>query len=105
MAIEEKNSSFKEFEGTPRAYLRIAIIFSVVLNLYLYLGMVVLVYWVNGESWILGWKPVLVGLLFASFFARVGYRWMMRLDAQFGSGRGWTLQSQRVKLPERATRR
>lgn len=102
MAIEEKNSGFKEFDGTPKTYARIATIVSVVLNLYLYLGMVALVYLVNGQSWILGWKSILTAVLFTAFFARAAYRWMMRLDAQFGSGKGWTLESQMVKLPERA---
>jgi hypothetical protein len=105
MTIEEKVSGFKEFDGTPKSYLWIAIIVSVVLNLYLYLGMVVIVHLVNGESWILGWKALLITALFTAFFARVAYRWIMRLDAQFGSGKGWTLESQMVKLPERAPRR
>lgn len=36
-------------------------------------------------------------------FLTVSHRWIMRLDAQFGSGKGWTLESQMVKLPERAS--
>ena len=49
-------------------------------------------------------EPVLTAVVFTSIFARAAYRWMMRLDAQYGSGKGWTLESQMVKLPERAPR-
>ncbi len=94
-----------EFSGNPAKYRRIAIVSSVVLNLYLYLGMAGLQYWARGSTWLLGWKPVLGAVLFTALFARLSYRWMLRLDARFGTGRGWTLESRRLKLPERALRR
>ena len=94
-----------EFSGTPKKYLRIAIIFSIVLNSYLYFGLALVLYWHNGQTWMFGWKPILITVLFAVFFARVGYRWMMRLDAQFGTGKGWVLESRMLKLPERVIRK
>ena len=85
--MAQDDSKIVEFSGTPEAYRKVAVIGSVLLNLYLYLGMVVLLYVVNDQDWILGWKPMLVAVLFATWFARAAYRWIMRLDAQYGSGR------------------
>jgi hypothetical protein len=102
--MQEEKIIYKEFTGTPAAYLKICVALSVGLNLFIYLGMVGLLYGLNDQEWILGWKPAVIALVFAAWFARAAYRWIMRLDAQYGSGRGWTLDSQMVKLPDRATR-
>lgn len=101
--MQREQFTFQEFSGNPGKYKRIAFGGAIALNLYLYLGMVALVYGLNGQSWILGWKPILIAVLFTAFFARTAYRWIMRLDAQYGSGRSWKLESQMVKLPERIT--
>tara|TARA_R110001592_G_scaffold357416_1_gene660628 strand:+ start:211364 stop:211666 length:303 start_codon:yes stop_codon:yes gene_type:complete len=93
-----------EFSGSPKKYLRIAVGGSIVLNLYLYLGLTGVLFYCHQQTWMLGWKPVLVTILFTAAFARLAYRWIMRLDAQFGSGKGWSLESQMVKLPEPVTR-
>lgn len=102
--MNEETIVRKEFPGKPADYLKISIALSVGLNLFIYLGMVGLLYGVNDIDWILGWKPAVIAVVFSAWFARAAYRWMMRLDAQYGSGRGWTLESQMVKLPDRATR-
>ena len=102
--MQAEKITYKEFSGTPGAYLKIAVALSVGLNLFLYLGMVGLLYGMNDQDWILGWKPLVIAVVFAAWFARAAYRWIMRLDAQYGSGRGWILESQMVKLPDRATR-
>ncbi|MCE7904105.1 MAG: hypothetical protein DYH20_16150 [Gammaproteobacteria bacterium PRO9] len=94
-----------EFSGTPRKYLRFSIIASIVFNLYLYLGLGAIEYWANGSTWVFGWKPLLITVAMTVFFARLSYRWMMRLDARYGTGRGWVLESRQLKLPERAIRR
>lgn len=94
-----------EFSGSPAKYRRFAIISSITLNGYLYVGLAALQYWANGSTWLFGWKPVLVTVVFTALFAYLSYRWMMRLDARYGTGRGWTLESRRLKLPERALRR
>ncbi len=99
--MKKENFEVLEFSGNPRLYFRIALAGAIALNSYLYLGMIALVYGLNGQTWILGWKPALIAVLFTAFFARTGYRWIMRLDAQYGSGRSWKLESERVKLPER----
>lgn len=88
----------------PRDYRRYATWLSVAIHLYLYLGMIVLLYLVNGQAWILGWKPAVITLLSGVLLARLWYRWIMQLDARYGSGKGWELWSRRVKLPERAGR-
>ena len=94
-----------KFSGNPKKYLRFAVISSVVLNLYLYFGLAGVLYWHNGATWMFAWKPILITVLFIVFFARISYRWIMRLDAQFGTGKGWTLESRMLKLPERAIRK
>ena len=93
-----------EFSGTPKKYLRMSIILSLALNSFLYLGMVFLQYGLNDKNWILGWMPLLIAVLFTIWFARASYRWIMRLDGQFGSGKGWSLESRPIKLPERIVR-
>lgn len=102
--MKRETIAHAEFTGTPRTYLRIAIGGAIALNAYLYLGMIALVYGLNGQTWILGWKPALIAALFTVFFARTAYRWIMRLDAQYGSGKSWKLESQKIKLPERVSR-
>ncbi len=94
-----------EFSGTPKKYLRYAIISSIVLNLYLFLGLSAILYWHDGSTWLFSAKPIAITIGFAALFARISYRWIMRLDAQFGTGRGWSLKSRTLKLPERAIRR
>ena len=94
-----------EFSGTPKKYLRIAVGGSIALNLYLYLGLTGILYYGHDQTWMLEWKPILVAVLFTAVFARVAFRWIMRLDAQFGAGKGWSLESQMVKLPEPVTRK
>lgn len=74
-------------------------------HLYLYLGMLVLVHFVNGEDWILGWKPAVGAFISAAVFAHLSFGWTMRLDARYGRGAGWTLERVSVKLPEIAERR
>ena len=69
-----------------------------------FLAFALIKYWLHGDTWVFGWKPVLVTVLFAAWFGRTMYRWMMRLDAQYGRGSGWVLESVRVKLPELRSR-
>ena len=90
-----------EFSGNPAKYKKITLVGSFVLNTYLYLGMVGLVYGLNGSDWILGWKPILLTVVWAFVFSKIAFGWIMKLDAQVGSGRGWALDSAPIKLPER----
>ena len=57
-------------------------------------------YFLHGETWVFGWKPIAIAVVFALLFSRMAFRWIMRLDAQYGSGSSWTLESVQVKLPE-----
>ena len=90
-----------EFSGTAQKYRRFAILSSLVINLYLYFGLAAVVYLHEGATWVFSLKPTLVVAVFTALYARLAYRWMMRLDARYGSGRGWVLKSRRLKLPER----
>lgn len=94
-----------EFSGNPKTYLRIAVIGSIFFNLYLYLGLAGIQYFMHEETWLFTWKPILITVLFTAFFARAAYRWIMRLDAQYGTGKGWRMVSQTVKLPEMVERK
>jgi hypothetical protein len=94
-----------EFSGNPKKYLRFAIITSLVINLYLYFGLAAVLYWHNGATWLFSLKPILITVVFTAFFVRTSYRWMMRLDAQYGTGKGWVLESRSLKLPERRIRK
>lgn len=89
-----------EFPWHPRRYARLAVLLSLGIHAYLYLGMIGLVYLLNRQDWILGWKPLAVAVVSAVVFGRLAYSWIMRLDAQYGSGSGWRLVSRSVKLPE-----
>ena len=89
-----------EFSGKPKTYLWVSIFGAIAFNLFLYLSLAAILVFGHDQTWILGWKPILITALFIVFLARVSYRWTMRLDAQFGTGKGWALISQSVRLPE-----
>lgn len=94
-----------EFSGSPQKYLRIAIFGSIFLNSFLYFGLAAIECFFQGETWVLSWKPALFVVVFTAVFARIAYRWIMRLDAQFGSGKGWAMVPHSVKLPEQVFRK
>lgn len=91
----------KTFAGDPRLYRKITILGPVAMNLYLYLGMVGVVYGIHGETWIFNWQPILATVLFTAFLVRISFPWIMNLDARYGTGSSWVLQAKRIKLPER----
>jgi hypothetical protein len=93
-----------EFPGNPALYKKIAVAMTLYINGTLFLVFSGIKYFLHGDTWMFGWKPVLLTVLFAAWFARTAYRWMMRLDAQYGRGSGWTLERAVVKLPEMKTR-
>ncbi len=94
-----------EFSGNPKKYLRYAIVSSIVINLYLYFGLAGVLYWHSEQTWLFTLKPVLITVVFMVLFARLSYRWIMRLDAQYGKGSGWALESRMLKLPDRVIRK
>lgn len=95
----------EQFSGNPRRYLRIAIWSTVGMTIWLYGAFAGIQYFVYGVTWPLHWKPMVIVLLFAAWYARFWYRSMMRLDAQYGAGRSWLLVERTVKLPELCKRR
>lgn len=90
----------QEFSGNPGRYRRIATSLTLGMVGWLYAAFAGVQYFVYGQDWPLGWKPVVITLAFAAWFARYFYRSMMRLDAQYGSGSAWQLVERTVKLPE-----
>lgn len=90
----------REFSGNPQRYRRIATWSTIGLAAWLYGAFAAIQYFGYGQTWPLGWKPLLVTLIFAVWYGRYFYRSMMRLDAQYGGGGRWLLQSRSVKLPE-----
>jgi hypothetical protein len=99
-----RDDTVKTFAWTPPRYRKLSVWLSIGIHLYLYLGMVGLIYLLHGERWILGWKPIVLTVVSTIVFARFAYTWIMRLDAQYGRGSGWTLARRTVKLPELAQR-
>ncbi len=88
-----------EFPGNPKLYLRIAVISSLLWVVGIYGGTALILYLSSGKTALLDWKLLLGAAIFTAWYARFAYRWMMRADAQWGSGSGWDLQEHKVKLP------
>lgn len=97
-------SYLQPFGGSPQRYRRISILLSVGIHVWLYGGFSAIKYFVHGETWVFGAKPILISLGSMLLFGRIAYRWMMRLDAQYGSGTSWRLDRRIVKLPEFVTK-
>lgn len=95
---------FLEFSGNPKKYKKLSIQLGVGASAYLYLGMFIINFLIRGETWILGWKPILTAIVFAVFCSRFTFKRIMLLDAQYGSGKGWELPRHMVKLPRRRER-
>lgn len=94
------------FPGTPAIYRRIAIFGSIGIHAFLFAGYWVIQTSLAGECWPTNWWPPVLTIGSALLFARFAYRWIMRLDAQYGRGSGWELKQSLVKLPfERQRRR
>lgn len=90
----------KPFSGNPRIYRRAALLIALYCGLSVYLAFALVKYGVQGDTWVFGWKALLVPGLFIPLYYRFCLRWIMRLDAQYGSGSRWKLVSTTVKLPE-----
>lgn len=90
----------QKFPGNPIMYKKASVVISVYIVLSIYLTFSAIKYFLHGEVWMFDWKTVVFALVFALLFAHRAYIWMMRLDAQYGTGSGWSLTSTKVKLPE-----
>lgn len=93
------------FSGSPKLYLKWCIIGSIVFHSYVLFG-----YWfiknvIVGVPWPESYWPIIATILWTAFFARMAYRWIMRLDAQYGRGKGWEMESITVKLPYEKARK
>ena len=89
-----------DFPGNRKLYRRIANWSTVGILVWLYGGMALVQLWWSGTTWMFEWKPIVVGIVFAIWYSHMSYKWMMRLDGQFGRGSSWNLQERTVKLPE-----
>ena len=88
------------FSGNPQRYRKASILLSAYCIGFVYLTFALIKYFAYGESWVFGWQPILLCVVLIVIYARFCFRWIMRLDAQYGSGKGWKQVSTRVKLPE-----
>lgn len=94
-----RSPRFQPFPGHPRFYRRIAIFGSLGVHLYLLAGFYIVKNFLAGEAWPTTWVPIAVGFASMLLFAHFSYRWIMRLDAQYGKGSSWILEPTMVKLP------
>lgn len=93
------------FDGTPQLYKRIAMWGSLGFHAYLFVGYWAIKTFLAGESWPNDWLAPALFAASAVWFAWFSYRWIMRLDARYGRGSGWLLESVQVKLPREKPRR
>ena len=87
------------FPGNPKTYFRIAAWGSIGIHAYLFFGYWAIKVFLARQEWPTGWFVPVATMVSALFFARFSYRWIMRLDAQYGRGSGWALETTSVKLP------
>ncbi|MDE2561133.1 MAG: hypothetical protein KGL48_02700 [Sphingomonadales bacterium] len=87
------------FPGTPATYLRIAVLGTIAIHVYLFAGYWAIKTFLAGEAWPTSWVPLAATVASAAFFSRLAYRWIMRLDAQYGRSSGWVQVTTTVKLP------
>lgn len=106
MDIDNTNaaSEFVPFSGNPKRYRTIAIVGSIGFHAYLFFGYWAIKVFLAGQPWPTGWEVPVATLASMLFFARFSYRWIMRLDAQYGKGSGWTMEPTEVKLPRERKR-
>ncbi len=90
----------RPFSGNPGLYRKFAWGGSVLIHTYLYFGFLFLHGYLGEADWVFGWKPAALAIVSCLLFGRVAFRWIMRLDAQYGRGSGWVLASRTVKLPQ-----
>lgn len=90
----------KPFSGSPDLYRKFAWGGSIAIHAYLYAGFLFFHGHLGGAQWVFGWKPAAIAVASCLLFGRFAFRWIMRLDAQYGQGSGWQLDAKTVKLPE-----
>jgi hypothetical protein len=87
------------FPGNPRLYKRQAILLSCAAHGWIYLFFTITKYVGNGENWFGRWQLILGLVLSACITVHLHYKWVMRIDAQYGKGSAWELKEVTVKLP------
>lgn len=98
--VEPQSIIAPPFSGNPQRYRKFAWGGSVLIHAYLYFGFLFLHGYLGGAEWVFGWKPAVLAVVSCVLFGRFAFRWIMRLDAQYGRGSGWELASRTVKLPQ-----
>ncbi|TXS89494.1 hypothetical protein FV139_19585 [Parahaliea maris] len=89
-----------KFSGNPARYRLASTVISAYSVLSVYAAFALIKWGLQDETWVFGWKPLLIVAVLIPLYARFCYRWMMRTDAQYGSGSSWQLVATKVKLPE-----
>ncbi|MEZ5946973.1 MAG: hypothetical protein R3C04_09025 [Hyphomonas sp.] len=101
----EKIAEDMPFSGSPQKYLRLCVIGSLAIHAYLFLGYWAIRNFLADDPWPKGWLVPVLTVVSAVWFAWYSYRWIMRLDAQYGRGSGWILEPVTVKLPWEKSRK
>ncbi len=87
------------FTGNAARYRLASFLISAYAVLSVYAAFALIKWGLQGDTWVFGWKPLLLVAVLIPLYARFCYRWIMRTDAQYGSGRRWQLIAATVKLP------
>jgi len=95
-----QNMNPAEFNGSPALYKKVTMLITTILVAWIYLGFMAIKYFLVGENWFSVWQIPVALIAFWLFFKGYYFKSIMRLDAQYGRGGGWTLREVTVKLPE-----
>lgn len=94
------NMNPEAFNGNPGLYKKLSLLITSLLAVWIYVGFMAIKYFVVGENWFGVWQIPVAVVVFWLFFKGYFFKSIMRLDAQYGRGGGWTLRETTVKLPE-----
>jgi len=93
------------FSGTPQLYKRQAVLVAVGVHVWVYILFVATKFLAQGENWLGVWQLAAGFAVSTVIMGLLHYRWVMRLDAQYGKGSAWDLKEVTVKLPVLKPRR
>jgi pilus assembly protein TadC len=95
----------REFSGTPKLYLRVAIASGVYLGLGIFLVYACIRYYFAGDASAFSTRGLLYLGLFLALYIPFAYRTILKYDGISRDGRSWVQKEVTVKLIERKTHR
>jgi len=93
------------FSGNRKSYRRVAVLTAGALHVWIYLAFVAVKFLAQDENWLDVWQLPAGLAVSALIVGSLHYRWMMRLDAQYGTGSAWEMRELTVKLPSLKSRK